>query len=189
MQTPSMQKRANQAIVLLGILLTTAFAYRCAINDCSVKNRILKKFSVPVKLFPASHNEKVRIPNYETTLARRKNAHFFFVQSCSMLDSADFFGAQQYVNQAIAEDPGNKKYQKMARLVMAEIANRKLMNRIQEQVNATNFDQAWKGFVEASRDNYLFFSRYAEEFSYLLKANNQIASSTSILMAISGKSS
>lgn len=104
-----------------------------------------------------------------------------------MLDSSDFLGAQQFVDQAIAEDPGNPKYHKMARLVKAEINNRKLMDEIVRQVNSARFDQAWNDFEMACRDNYLFFSRYAGEFSTLLKQNHQVASATTILLALSGE--
>lgn len=178
------QKRLDRIIILLAIFLSATFLWRCLANNCTIERKLPEKFAIPVKLFPDSDCAKLLVPTYNISLARRKNAHYFFLQACLMLDAADFSGAQQFVNQAIAEDPGNRKYHKMFGLVAAEIANRSFMDRIVRQMNTERFDQAWGDFVIASQDNYLFFSRYAEEFSGLLKMNNQIASSASIMMAI-----
>lgn len=146
------------------------------------------KFEKPVKLMPESGRRSAKIPKYTVSLEHRKIAHAFFRKSCRRLDSADFLGAQGFIDQAIAEDPGNQKYHKMARLVRTEIANRESMNKIIRQINAARYDHAWSSFESACSDNYLFFSRYAQEYANLLISKNQPASATLILLALSEQS-
>ncbi len=146
------------------------------------------KFERPVKLMPESGHRSAKVPKYTVSLEHRKIAHAFFRKSCRRLDSGDFWGAQGFIDQAIAEDPGNQKYHKMARLVRTEITNRESMNKIIRQINAARYDQAWGSFESACCDNYLFFSRYAQEFANLLISKNQPASATLILLALSEQS-
>ncbi len=146
------------------------------------------RFAKPTRLMPETAAGRMApIADYKVSVARQKNAHAYFSRSCRLLDSADFLGALGFVDQAIAEDPGNPKYHKMARLVKAEIANQKLMNEIVRQIKSASYDQAWNNFDIACRDNYLFFSRYAGQFSALLEQNHQVASAATILLALSGE--
>ncbi len=146
------------------------------------------KFEKPVKLMPESGHNSAKVAKYKVSIEHRKIAHAFFRKSCRRLDSADFWGAQGFIDQAIAEDPGNQKYHKMARLIRTEITNRESMNKIIRQINAARYDQAWGSFESACCDNYLFFSRYAQEFANLLITKNQPASAALILLALSKKS-
>lgn len=142
------------------------------------------KFEKPVRLLPGPTLEISRIPACKASHERQKNAHSYFSRACYRLDSSDLLGAKDFANQAIAEDPGNPKYHKLARLIETEITNLELMNEIVKQINAGRYDQAWNDFKAGCHDNYLFFSKYAEKFANLLECRNQAASASIILQAL-----
>jgi hypothetical protein len=177
-------KKLDYLILALAMFLgITIFCRFCFFCDEPVL-RPEAVFPAPTRLLPAALDHKIPKMKLNATLNQKKSAEIFFLQSCHCLDKANFVQATHFIDQAIALDPGNRKYHRVALIAKAELINRKSMDKIIDLVNRRNFNEAWQTFSTTCKDNYLFYSRYALEYTHLLQKHELNASAAMLLRAL-----
>jgi hypothetical protein len=177
-------KKIIKALLLLLLLSLSIFFLHHFFFNQPLKPKQIVLFKIPDQFFPEKYKLNQSLKKIKLTLTQKKVAADYFIHSCSLIDKANFVQAKNYISMAIARNPNEKKYYKVLSLIEAEIDNRKKMKNIISQLSNSSLDDSWRSFELACNNNYLFFSRYAKEYSFLLKENNQLASASSILLAI-----
>jgi hypothetical protein len=160
------------------------FLFRYFVFNPSVSSKRNILFKIPAKLFPEKYNKKFAFKKIDLTVKKRKIASDYFFRSCHSMDKNNFSSAKSYISMAIAQNPNEKKFYKVLSLIEVEIDNRKKMENINKMVNSSRLDESWKYFNVTCKNNYSFFSRYARKYAYILKENKELASASSILLAI-----
>lgn len=177
-------KRLDYGIVLLTIFLSIILLCRFCFSGRKTVERPLPVFPAPTRLLPRSLELKLPRMNINASVSQRKSAESFFVQACHSLDKANFYQAAQFIDQAIAIDPGNRKYHRAAAIARAELTNRKNMDLILTLVKGKNYDQAWDSFLNSCNENYLFYSRYAARYAGVLEQHQQNASAAMLMRSL-----
>lgn len=174
-------KRLDYGIVFLTIFLSIVVLCRFCFFGRKIVERPPPVFPAPTRLLPRSLELKLPRMKINTSVSQKKSAESFFVRACHSLDKANFHQAAQFIDQAIALDPGQRKYHRAAAIARAELTNRKNMDLILTLVQGKNYSQAWNSFLNSCEDNYLFYSRYAAQYAGVLEQHQQNASAAMLM--------
>lgn len=166
--------------IFLGITIFCRFCFFCQ-KEVPTPPAV---FPAPTRLIPESLDHRLPKMNLKTSISQKKSAESFFLQSCHSLDKFNFAQAAHFIDQAIALDPGNRKYHRVAAITKAEMTNRKSMDQIVGLIGRQSYHLAWQAFSDTCKDNYLFYSRYAREYASLLKRHGQNASAAVLLRSL-----